>query len=574
MPVVVQATPDDEIADLIELVRGARDSEVGLVLPRGSGALQTPLNARLLSQFSRQNGRRTAIVSEDPRVQELARANGMKVYASVPAYERGIEAAVPRTPAPASGNGAGTLVPGGSGAAATAAADGAVAPPTPPRPPAPQAAARPPLPPRVAAALKPGGRSRRPLYFGAAAVAVVGLILFFLLAPSATISITLAGTPLSVNPTIQGSTDPSQASQGDHVLTSVVAATATSNFNATPSGQKTVPAAAATGQEQISTTSPSGAQFPLQQGDTFQSSDHSITFVVTQFTYICIGPNGTQPPQGACQYQGQPETANATAPIQDATPEAKGNVAANTLTYWPQNPCTQQPGQPPPACSPNEFTVTNPQPTSGGADQKQETVASATDVSTWNAQVTQIENTLTNQINSQLQSQASGKTFAVDPAGGGKSLSFTVNPPIPGAGQQFTTSQIVITADGKAAVYKNSDIQADLLADLRAQVSQGDQLAPNSLKVQPCQVTQAGTDGTVILSCAASDFSQPIVDLSGLKSQLAGKNPGDANKIIQSKIDKVQDVSVSEFPFSLPYLPFFGGRISINEQFTTVSGGS
>src|SRR5579884_661946 len=91
MPSVIHLRADDEIADVIERVRGAGD-DVALVLPRGSAALQTPLNARLLSQFARQHGHRTAVVSEEPRVQELARQNGLPVYASVPAYERGIEA--------------------------------------------------------------------------------------------------------------------------------------------------------------------------------------------------------------------------------------------------------------------------------------------------------------------------------------------------------------------------------------------------------------------------------------------------------------------------------------------------
>src|SRR5438105_15094782 len=91
MPAVVQAHQDDEIADVIDRVRATKDSEIAVVLPRGSRALQTPLNARLLSQFSRQHGQRTAIVSDEPRVQELARQNGFPVYASLPAFERGIE---------------------------------------------------------------------------------------------------------------------------------------------------------------------------------------------------------------------------------------------------------------------------------------------------------------------------------------------------------------------------------------------------------------------------------------------------------------------------------------------------
>ncbi|MBV8528851.1 MAG: hypothetical protein JOZ75_11080, partial [Candidatus Dormibacteraeota bacterium] len=41
------------------------------------------------------------------------------------------------------------------------------------------------------------------------------------------------------------------------------------------------------------------------------------------------------------------------------------------------------------------------------------------------------------------------------------------------------------------------------------------------------------------------------------------------NKIIQGKVDKVQDVEVTEFPFKLWYLPFSGSRITINEHFVS-----
>ena len=583
MPVVVLAQADDEIADVIDLVRSANDAEVGLVIPPGNKAFRTPLNARLLAQFSRRTGRRTAIVSDDSRTQELARANGFSVYSSVSAFERGIEAAVPRTPSLASnragaGGAAATNAPLGAGAW-TAAATLQQPPPrtvTPVQPPPVGAVtAMPRLEPRGPATAPPDGPHtplpgpdrRRPLYYAALAVALVGLLLFFVLAPTAKVTITLAGTPVSVNPTIQGSTDPTQATQGDHILTSVVQANASQTFTATPTGQLTIPPAAATGTETISTTAPGGAQFPLQQGDTFQTTDHSVTFVVSQFTYICIGPGGAQPPPGSCQYMGQTEPANSSASIKDASSEAKGNVPAGAITYWPQNPCQQQPGAPPPACTPDEFSVTNPQPTTGGADPRQETVASASDVNSWNQQVTQIENTLTNQVTSQMQSQAAGKTFAVDPSGGGKTISYSVSPQLPSAGGRFSASQVSVSAAAKVAVYPPADVMRDLTADLQAQVSQGDQLAPGKMSTQPCQVTQAADDGTVILSCAAADFSQPIVDLPGLKTKLAGKNPGDANKIIQSGVDKVQDVKVSEFPFSLFYLPYFSSRIEIDENF-------
>ena len=64
----------------------------------------------------------------------------------------------------------------------------------------------------------------------------------------------------------------------------------------------------------------------------------------------------------------------------------------------------------------------------------------------------------------------------------------------------------------------------------------GNQLAPGKLSTPPCTVTQASTNGTVVLACSATDFSQPQVDLDALKTQLTGRNPGSATKIIEGRV--------------------------------------
>src|SRR5580704_7062397 len=147
MPAVVVARPDDEIVDLVDRVRSSTDPDVGLVVPTSSRALQTPLNVRLLSQFSSQSGRRTAIVSEDPRVQQLARASGLQVYGSVPAFERGIELAAPRVGGLGQARAIGPGIMAGSAAAA-------VLEPPPAPPPAPPALT-PPVTAPTAARLEP-----------------------------------------------------------------------------------------------------------------------------------------------------------------------------------------------------------------------------------------------------------------------------------------------------------------------------------------------------------------------------------------------------------------------------------
>jgi hypothetical protein len=572
MPAVVIARADDEIVDLIDRVRSSADPDVGLVVPGSSRALQTPLNVRLLAQFSNQSGRRTSIVTEDPRVQQLARASGLQVYGSVQAYERGIELAGPRVSTAAPGRG----LAGGAAAGGMAAAAVLEPPPLPPPAPPP---VTPPVhapatarlePRRVITQLPParpsrGWDRRRFLYVAGAAVAVIGIVLFMALAPSAKITITIAATPLSVNSTIQGSTNATVATQPDHVLTGVVTDSTHSTFVATPTGTTTLPAVAAKATLLFSTDSPTDIGFSLPPNSTssyIQTADQSITFVPTQKTFICIGP-ANPPPSGACAGHSY----NATAPYADQTAGANGNVGTGTLTFWQGDPCPD-----PIQCPGVHISVTNESAASGGADSKQVTAANATDVANWTAQVTQVESSLAAQLQTSLQAKAAGKVFAKDPTGGGALTSYSMTPTkLPTAGSPFTATTIVVAAASEAAIYDPVAVRNDVIADLDKLVKSGDELAPGRLSTPPCAVTQANVDGTVILACSATDFSQPTVNLNLLKAQLTGRNPGNAQSIVQRNIAKVQNVQVSEWPFRLFYLPLRTSQIAIDENFVVTS---
>jgi hypothetical protein len=582
MPAVVVAKPDDEIVDLIDRVRSADDPDVGLVVPTSSRALQTPLNVRLLAQFSNQSGRRTAIVSEDPRVQQLARASGLHVYGSVPAFERGIELAAPRV------GGVGQARNVGPGLMAGTAAAAVLEPPPAP-PPAPPALT-PPVTAPTAARLEPRRvitqipparpprvrDRRRLLYYGAAALAIIGIVLFMTFTPSAKITITLAATPLSVNPTIQGTTVATDAAKPDHVLTSVVTSTATQTFQASPTGTLPVAAVPATTKVVFSTDNPSGYQFSLPQGNEIETSDGTPTFQVTKTTFICIGPGGSAPAPGSCG-GGQP---NASATVQDTTAGSVGNtVGANSLTNWPSDPCPS-PEPPPPqrnlSCVDDlghyhSIAVTNTNGASGGVDAKTVTSASATDVSNWTGEVQSVEATLTSQLNTDMQDKSGGKTFAVDPSGNGKTVAFAITPPIPAVNAPFTATEITVSANATAAVYDPVSVRTDVVADLNKLVKSGDQLAPGKLSTPPCTVTQAATTGIVVLACSATDYSQPSLDLDSLKAKLTGRNPGSAQKIVQQNLPQVQSVTVSMSPFQLFYLPLFARSITIDENFVAPS---
>jgi hypothetical protein len=536
VPQVIYTEPTDEIVDLVERVRSAPEADVALVLSAGTTGMQTPLNVRLLRQLGTRAGKKVSVISGDPHIQELSRVGGLPTYASVPAFERGIQTVRPHTdaePAPPAGAAAGLLPPG---------------PPPPP--------ARP-----TATAAAPGRRlagQRRPVYFVAVGLVVLGILLLLLVAPSAKITINLTGTPLTANPTIQGSPDPTNSSQPDHLVTSVVSSTQSAQFTATPSGKQQVAATAATTTIVFSTDLPA-AQFTVSKGTEFDTPDPTpIRFYSTQDALVCVGPGATTPAN--CP----PGSVNSV-PVQDGTPEAKGNVAANTITKWPQNPCPSPPIPPNPGCKANDLTETNPNPATGGADAKTNTVASQGDLTSWTNQVNQDNQTLTAQATQDMQTKAAGRTIAKDPGGNGVSVACTTTPALPAVNAVFSTTQVTVACTGNAATYNPGDVSNIVRADLQQKVVQGDTLATDAINCTKPSVTLAAADGTVVLSVQCTSFSRPSIDVASLKSQLTGHSPGDARSLIEHRFNHVKDVVVSQSPLPLFWLPFFSSRIAIDE---------
>jgi hypothetical protein len=565
MSKVLYVEPDDEITDLVEKIRrSGEEQDLVFVLPQRTKVLQSPLNLRLLQQYSRSFVKHTAIVSGDPRVQEMAKSAGFPTYASVQAYERGVEVVRPHSPMEPSYDDepdghTPDMSPIGA-AAATAATTEAYARPAAPmraetlarpeRPlPPPRRAVPPPLPGQ-----KRGRDRRRAYYYLAGAVFLVGILLLFLVAPSATVTITLTATPVSTSNPIQGTTDANLANSPDHVLTTVASADESNQFQAKPTGQKTLPATAATGNVVLQTDLKNVADFTVPKGTEFDSNTTpQIKFFATQDTVVHFGDpdsNGIS-------------TSNPI-PVQDGKPEGAGNLPANTITQWPGNPCGPN-GQYKGVCAPSDLTATNPQPTGGGADAKQVTTASASDVQQWQKQVDDLKSQLTDKAKQDLLAKAgNGKVAAGDPGGGGQTISNDITP-LPKADDQYQPTTISVAVHAKGAFYSVAEVKKVAMDDLNAQVAKGEQLAPNP-KVPDPKITQASDDGTVIFSLNATGYSEPVIDVQGLKDRFTGKGQADVKRIAREIIGSpVQDVTIEQhIPFFV--LPFFSGHIEVEQK--------
>jgi hypothetical protein len=545
--------PDEEVTDLVDRIRkSGEEAEVVFVLPPRARIGQSSLNLRLLQQYGRSANKRVAVVSPEPRVQLLAQEAGLPTYVSVQAFERGIE--VVGTPAlevvtagvddevePAVRTGRGRTVRDAS------------------EPPSPRLPAR----------------SRRRLYITAGALVAVGLLLLFLVAPSATVTVRLAANTVKVSQLIQGTSDPTAAAGPNHVLTKVVTADESQSFQAKPTGTKAIPAAAATGSVVLSTDlAPFGACITgIRKGQTAFTTSGSPPVVFLAAADVTSNSQRPDchglylpPPQGGARY-GAPSDP---VPVVAQVPGEKGNVPAQAIDQWPQNPCNAPPSGSPDqiqTCSSSDIVVSNPQPTSGGVDAHTVTVVSDADRASFQQQVDGLEKQLSEKVKQDLQAKAPHLTFAVDPTGGGLAITTDVQPPLPNVGDEYQPTTITVSAHGRAAMYNPDDLRKVLDDDLAAAVPKDQQLIANpSPHADQITVTQAGDDGTVIFNATITAYSRPAIDFARLRDRLAGKSRSAAFGVVEEVFgSQVQGVEVSEaFPFSiLPVLPLFSSRIDV-----------
>jgi hypothetical protein len=442
---------------------------------------------------------------------------------------------------------------GARAALAPAATAGMIsAPPAAPAPPA----VSPPPPPKT-------GPSRRVIYGAVVGLLALGVILFLLLGTSATVTLTVAEPPLTVSPTIQGTRSTAQAGQPNYILSKQITDTASQTFQATPTGSQPVPAVAATGVVVLSAT----GQGPCADGCTFtlEPTYQFETATTPSVVFGVSGQTGVTVPAGGGPSSAIPVTALTTGTI--------GNVPAGAITLCPS---TSAGGD---WCTSLDLKATNTAAATGGVDGGSQTVASASDIANWQEQLGQMEEQLGNKAGSDLSAKAGQEKVAVDPNGGGRTITYTVSPstfPPATANTVMTAETVTVTMTAQETLYNPADLNAVVLKDLQASsnLPAGDSLVPSQLQLNNVQIIQAGSDGSFALSVSGVDYYHGKVNLSQLASQLSGRTPGSVQGIVQQAIPNVRGVTVDETPIGFLFMPFSGSSIHIVETFVTGGSGS
>jgi hypothetical protein len=555
MAKLLYVEPSDEITDLVDRIRrSGADRDLVFVVPPDGHVLRTPLDMRLLMQYTRGFQKRIAIVSGDPQIQTLAIRTGFPTFVSLARLEqgaplRGVPDATAAPEAATRGDKAGADSNTVARRNASAVAAGGAA---------------------VIAGGVAGWWARFRAWWGAqdgkalkygvggGVVAVVLILLLFIL-PSATVTIGVQAHKLVDTATIQGN-DGSQSGQTlDQIPTQALqTGNFSQNFTITPSGTQALPPVPATGTIQFCGTQKGALAPPWTL--TFTGSPSFVASPTVVFTTTSSSENGSYLVQSC------PTTVNIPVQAAAATVGTAGNVAAGQSWSW--NGSGGEIDGVTDASHVN-WTLSNAAAMTGGADATTQSVFSASDVSSAQAQQQTLDTKLTQKANKQLRHLASQDKGVLAQNAAGTGITVTVtNPTLPtgcntsastpcpaGSSQTLT---VTVTAAGTS--YSRSGARAAVLRDLKSKIPSGSELLADP-KVGQLVVVSAGAGGTVTLTCRAVGYWAPKLDLAPFRSKLVFMGPGAARTYLLSQLPGASTVAVKQSPYGLPWLPLFSGSI-------------
>ncbi len=510
---------DEEITDLVDRLRDlSLEDEVTFVVPERARALQSAMSFRLLKRYADSYGKRVNLVSGDPRLQAMSLEAGFTAYPSMEAYDRGTQVHQPEPVDPVAA--VGPAPPADRAASELAASTRGVATLDRPRQ-APVVSAPPkktrPQPKGPSSA--PSLQSYRPYLIAAGILVVLGLLAGILYLPTASATLFVSGTPIKEDITLRGAVG--NVTSGDQFATKTVSASESQTLPGVATGQKAIPAVAATG-EVVFTSSCLFCSQDLPKGLVVRT-DGGKRYATQKA--VTVGAFG----------------GSATAPIAALNPGSDGNTDAHTIT-------TIERGDP-------DLKVDNPNATSGGADARTATIIQQSDIDSVKDAYSK---DAIPRVQDQLNSKAQGEKLVL--VGKGVQATVTADHKV---GDEVTGFGVTVKVSGDGVVFDDKAVKDLLHTALQRKSPQGTQLTSNmSLTYEPIDAT---ADGHVTLNGHASGFYIPVFVESNIRSHIKGMSPSKAHAFLQS-LPNVADARVTQSPFGLPWLPLFTSRITLKIQ--------
>jgi hypothetical protein len=358
------------------------------------------------------------------------------------------------------------------------------------------------------------------------------LLVGILYLPTATAVVSVQGTAIPADITLHGAPG-TPAGSPDNFATLAVHASQTQTFPGTPTGQKQIDAAKATGSVKFSLSCFLCTE-TIPQGWIVETSDASKKYA-TQKQVTLTGPVGS-----------------AKVAVVAVTAGAAGNTEAGTIRKIDGN-------------TDDNLGVTNPDPTTGGADARTATIIQQSDIDSIRDVYAK---DAVPQVTDQLNGKAQGQKIVL--VGSGVQATATADHKV---GEEVPGFTITIKVAGDGVAFDEKAVQQMIKAALKRKVPQGSQLTSNGTTIKYDQPTDATADGHITLSGHASGFYTPIFLEPAIRAHLKGMSPAKARAFLQT-LPNVVDARVTQSPFGLPWLPLFSSRITLKIQEVSSSSAS
>ena len=517
---------DEEITDLVDRLRDlSLEDEVTFVVPDRARALQSAMSFRLLKRYADSYGKRVNLVSGDARLQAMALEAGFTAYPTLASYDSGSEvhqpgsveesrpvaAATAAAPAAAAGVQAGAPGTGGPRGVATMdrTREAAVISGTPrktPPPPSRLPTSGPPL------------RVYRPYLIAAGVLVVLGLVAGIIYVPTANATLLVSGTAVKQDVTLLG-VPGTASSSGNQFATQAIHAEQSQSLPGTPTGQKQIPAVAASGSATFTTDCPGNCSFTVPAG-----TDVSTGGGKHYLTKKDVTIKSSQP--GAV----------AVAAVQAG---ASGNTDPDTIRYINSDLGVIA-------------NVNNPQAIAGGADARTATIIQQSDL---DGPRDAYSKDAIPQVTDQLNGKAQGLKLIL--VGQGVQANVTSDHKV---GEEVPGFTVTIKVSGDGVAFDEKVVKQMLKAALERKISQGSQLTSNVTTTY--EAIDATTDGHITLNGHAAGFYTPVFLQTAIRGHMKGMSPAKAHAFLQS-LPNVVDARVTQSPYGLPWLPLFSSRITL-----------
>lgn len=512
-----------EITDAVARLRAAEDHLVVLVVPPGSRIATGRINFRLLAREASARDLRLAIASPDEQVRSLAGAAGVLARASaedaLAALERGdAPAETEPSEAPASQEGPASTGASGPAGERTLAEAGATASTG--------------LAGSAGSSSGPRVRlTRRRVAVGAGAIVTVAMIGgLTALQTLPTASITLVPATMPVGP----------------ILVTVAASVATQEVDEAageiPAQAVAIPLTvegsfAATGREATESHARGEVVFSSAE-QAFEQPISARTRVRTAdgVEFQTIEEVVLRPPSGG------PGAAEVRAPVEAVGPGEEGNVPEGTIVIVP-------------SLESQGISVTNPEPTSGGAREESPVITR----DDYDAAATDLSNRLAGELARRLRDPGSApEGLALFPETARLGEIEHLPPPDELVGRSVESFDLSASVTAQALAVDESLVDAVAVARLARQAPAGTTLVRSSVR------TEAGTGaarGDVINYAASAEGSvSRVVDREELLAEVRGLPVSEARSILE----RYGTASVSVWPDFLGALPDDAARIQLS----------